>query len=189
MLQAIQQTDASILLFIQENIRCGVLDPIMKAASFIGDYGIFWILLAAILLFFPRTRRGAVDMLVCLAIAAALCNLVFKTLVARERPFLTIEELELIIRPLTSYSFPSGHACSSFACATALTLAFGRRGAWAFLPALVITFSRIYVGIHYPSDILCGAVIGVLISLFTYELSRRIIKIKHLEVNQQQSRT
>lgn len=189
MLQAIQNIDASILLFIQEDLRCSFLDPIMKFFSFIGDYGLFWIILAAVLLISPKTRRGGIDTLICLAFAAALCNLVFKNLVARPRPFLEIEELELIIAPLLSYSFPSGHACSSFAAATALTLAFRHRGAWAFLPAALITFSRIYVGIHYPTDILCGAIFGVLISLFTYELSRRIIRIKHLEVNQQQSRT
>ena len=187
MLQTIQQIDADILLFIQDHVRCGALDPVMKFASFIGDYGMIWIILAAGLLVSRKTRRGGIDMLVCLAISAALCNLVFKNLVARVRPFLTIEELELIIKPLYSYSFPSGHACSSFASAMALTLAFRGKGAWAFIPAALIAFSRIYVGIHYPSDILCGAVIGVLISLFTYELSRRIIKIKHLEVNQQQS--
>jgi membrane-associated phospholipid phosphatase len=185
MLQAIQQTDAAILLFIQDDIRCSFLDPIMKFASFIGDYGLLWIALAAALLIPRKTRRGGIDMLICLAIAAALCNLVFKNLVARPRPFLTVEELDLIIKPLYSYSFPSGHACSSFASAMALTLAFRGKGAWAFIPAVLIAFSRIYVGIHYPSDVLCGAIFGVLISLFTYELSRRIIRIKHLEVHQQ----
>lgn len=177
MTNAVTALDGSILLFIQEHIRCGFLTPIMKGASFLGDGGIIWILIAVILLIIPKTRRRGLDMALCLALAAAVNNLLFKNLVARPRPFVTFPEIELLVKPLTSYSFPSGHACSSFAAAFALACAFrGKGGGWAYVPAALIALSRIYVGIHYPTDILAGAAIGTLCAWVVYALSQRFIK-------------
>ncbi len=176
MLQSIQSLDTAILLFIQEHIRNGFLTPVMKAASFLGDNGLIWIALTVLLLLLPRTRRGGLDVCLSLAFATALNNLVLKKLIARPRPFLTIETLELIVAPLKSSSFPSGHACAAFAAAFALTRAFGKKGAWAYLPAALIALSRIYVGIHYPSDVLCGAVFGTVCALIACLLSRRFVR-------------
>ena len=177
MIQAITELDGSILLFIQEHLRNPVLTPVMKFASWLGDGGMIWIVAAVILLIFPRTRRGGLDVALCLALASAVNNLVLKNLVARPRPFITFTELEVIIEPLTSYSFPSGHACSSFAAAFAIAWAFrGKGGAWAYLPAALIALSRIYVGIHYLTDVLAGALVGTLCAWAICALTRRFIK-------------
>ncbi len=177
MTDALTALDGGILLFIQEHIRCGFLTPVMKLASLLGDGGMIWIITALVLLIIPKTRRRGLDAALCLAAAAALNNLVLKNIVARPRPFLTFPEIELLVKPLASYSFPSGHACSSFAAAFALARAFrGKGGAWAYVPAALIALSRIYVGIHYPTDILAGAVTGTLCAWGAYALSHRFIK-------------
>lgn len=173
--QAILDADAAILLFIQENIHCGFLDGIMKALSFIGDSGAVWIALGIVLLCFKKTRMGGLFLLASLAMATVVNNLVLKNLVARPRPYTTIDGLVTVIEQLSSYSFPSGHSASSFASATALTLAFGKKGAWAFIPASLIAISRVYNGVHYPTDIICGAAVGALVSLGVCLLLRRII--------------
>jgi len=178
MIETIQALDAQILLFIQNFIRCAPLDPIMKFFSVIGNHGICWIALGLILLIPRKTRRGGFDMLLCLALSWAVSELLIKELVARPRPYTTISELQILVAPLTSFSFPSGHANASFASAMALALAFPRKGAWAFVPAALIALSRIYVGVHYPSDIVCGAIIGVVMALIVFKLSHLIFKGK-----------
>lgn len=183
MTNTITQIDGSILLFIQNHIRTPALDWLMKLASAVGDSGIIWIVLGLALLFWSKTRRGGLDTLLSLAVSTAINNLIIKPLAARPRPFLTFEELEVIIKPLASYSFPSGHACASFAAAFALTHAFkGRGGAWAYIPAVLITVSRIYVGIHYPTDILAGAILGTASAWIVCRLSQKYItKPPHLK--------
>ncbi len=184
MLQAIQNVDAATLLFIQDHLRCGFLDVFMKVASFLGTAGILWIVLAAALLLIKRTRREGLDLALCMALPWLLTEYVLKNLIARPRPYLTVEGLVSLIAPLISYSFPSGHACSSFAAATALALAFrGRGGGWAFIPAVLIAVSRVYLGVHYPSDVLAGAAIGALGAWGVFVLSRRYIHFRHRPAN------
>lgn len=181
-MQIIEQMEKAMLIFIQENLRGSFLDGVMIVSSWIGDYAIIWIALGAFLIIFRKTRKGGFDMLISMAVAAVISNLILKNILARPRPFLAIDELTLIISPLNSFSFPSGHACSSFAAATALALTFRGKGALAFIPAAMISFSRIYVGIHYPSDVLCGALIGVLVAWCIYRLTEKkndLVTIKH----------
>jgi undecaprenyl-diphosphatase len=94
------------------------------------------------------------------------------------KAYLTVEGLVNLIAPLNSYSFPSGHACSSFAAATALVLAFPGKGGWAFVPAVLIAVSRVYLGVHYPSDVLAGAAIGALGAWGIFILSHRYIRFR-----------
>lgn len=177
MLQIIQQTDSAVLLFIQEHIRCGFLTPIMKLASLLGDGGFLWIALIVILLIIGKTRRGAVDAALSLALASGLNNLALKPLVARPRPYTVIPELEILVEPLTSYSFPSGHACSSFAAATAIAIAFrGKGGAWTLIPAALIALSRNYVGVHYPTDVLVGSAVGALSAAAVCAVTKKYIR-------------
>ena len=176
MLETIRAIDEAILLFIQDNVRCGLLTPVMKAASWLGDYGKVWILLAVILLLFDRTRRAGFDLGVCILLPWSISEFLLKNLIGRVRPYLVVDGLELIVRPLSSFSFPSGHACASFAAATALTCIYGKKGAWAFLPAAIIALSRPYVGIHYFTDILAGAIVGSLGAMLAYWLSHRFIR-------------
>ena len=176
MIDIIQTFDTNALLFIQEYIRFPFLNAVMVFFSAIGNLGLLWIALGLALLIPKRTRRGGFDMLIWLAVAYIVNDLIIKELVARTRPYDAIESLNILVSPLSSYSFPSGHANSSFAAALALTLAFGRKGAWAYIPAALIAFSRCYVGVHYPSDVLAGMLVGTLVAFAVYKLLKKYVK-------------
>jgi len=173
MIPAIQNIDARILLYIQDFIRTPVLTGLLVFFSLIGNNGLVWIALGLVLLIPKKTRLGGFHMLLCLLAAYIVNDLIIKMLVARIRPYDVIDGLTILVKPLSSYSFPSGHANSSFAAALALTLAFGKRGALAYIPAVLIAFSRCYVGVHYPSDVLVGMLMGTLVALITYRLIQR----------------
>ncbi len=176
----IQSFDTSALLYIQDFLRTPVLTAIMVFLSRIGDFGFVWIFIGFILLLRRKTRRGAFDMLVCLLAAYIINDLVLKVIFERIRPYEVINELKILVPPESTYSFPSGHANSSFASALALTLAFGRKGALAYIPAVLIAVSRCYVGVHYPSDVLAGMIVGTAVSLAVYLLLRRYVKADFL---------
>lgn len=176
MIELIQSFDANALIYIQEHLRAPIMDSVMVFFSLIGNSGFFWIAIGLILLFPKKTRRGGFDVLMCLLAAFIINDLVLKELVARVRPYETIEGLTILVKPLSSFSFPSGHTNSSFASAIALTLAFGKKGALAYIPAVLIAASRCYVGVHYPSDVIAGMLIGTLVSLAAYVLLHKFIK-------------
>lgn len=183
MIQLIQNFDTEALLFIQDFVRAPFSNAIMVFFSTIGNLGFLWIVFGLVLLIPKRTRRGGFDMLICLAVAYIINDLVIKELVARARPYDAIEGLKILVSPLKSYSFPSGHANSSFAAALVLTLAFGKKGAWAYIPAALITFSRCYVGVHYPSDVFAGMIVGTLVALAVYMLLKKYIKTDFIRTN------
>ena len=173
MFAAIGAVDEAILLFVQDNIRTPVLTVIMQLFSRMGDAGIAWIVLGLALAAFARTRRRGAAMLIALTTEYVICDLIIKKLVLRPRPYLLISQLELLVPLERSTSFPSGHSASSFVCAYMLARMFGMKGAWAYLPAALIALSRIYVGVHYPSDVVAGIVLGTLIGIVLYPLLRR----------------
>lgn len=176
MLRAIQSFDELAVLFIQEHVRCAFLDPVMKAASRINDYGLFWLVLCFILLVVRKTRKGGFYQFSCIACEYVACDLIIKNLVSRTRPYLALENIQILVPPEGSMSFPSGHAASSFACAYALAYAFGLRGALAYIPAVLIALSRLYVGVHYPTDVLCGAILGTLVAAVACRILDRIFE-------------
>lgn len=165
----IQNIDISILLWIQEHIRHDFWTPFWKLITSLGNGGWFWIVIALVLLCIKRTRTTGILALLSMGMGAVLTNVVLKNLVARARPFDVFGEMiPLITRP-TDYSFPSGHTCASFACAWILFWMLPKRqGIWFLILAGLIAFSRMYVGVHYPSDILGGFFIGLISSTVVY---------------------
>lgn len=184
MLEAIQVMDESIMLFIQENIRFDFLSAVMVFFTTIGNTGAVWIAVSLVLLCMKKYRRTGLAVLLTMGLCWCLNDLLIKSIAARPRPFLTIEGLEVLIKLPQSYSFPSGHACSSFAAAYVLTRECGKKGALAYILAVLIALSRPYVGVHYMSDILAGAFVGTLCSMFLYKIICKIFdrwKKKHAE--------
>lgn len=161
-METITQIDISILNFIQQ-FRTGFGDIFFPFITRFGDAGIFWMVLTLILLIIPKTRKYGLAMAVSLAIEAILCNVIIKPLVNRTRPFDYVDTVvNLIVKAPTDPSFPSGHTGASFACASALLFTKSKLWIPAAILATLIAFSRLYLYVHYPSDVLVGAVIGTI---------------------------
>lgn len=167
-MQLIQHIDSAVVLFFQDNLRGGLLDSIMIFFTTLGNAGLIWLFSAFVLLFTKKHRYRGFLILLCIGVAFAVNNLLIKNLVMRPRPFETLTALTTLVKHPADYSFPSGHACSSFASAFAVTLGYGRRGAWIYIVAALIAVSRVYVGVHYPSDVLAGAAVGTAAAAATY---------------------
>ena len=128
----------------------------------LGDSGILWVTLTALLLVFRKTRRVGCVLAAALLVDAVLCNLILKPLVARIRPCDILADVQLLISRPDDFSFPSGHTAASFASVTALWLAGKKQWALAALPlGVLIAFSRMYLFVHYPTDIIGGVLVGV----------------------------
>lgn len=155
-----------ILDFIQEHMRSSLGDHLMVFFSTLGNAGILWIALALVLLVIPRTRRVGCMVAAALLVDVILCNGILKPLVARTRPYDIQTAVELIVKKPRDYSFPSGHTAASFAAVTAL-ICSGRRKLWipSLVVALLIAFSRLYLYVHFPTDVLGGVIVGVLSGL------------------------
>lgn len=156
----ITQIDLTILDWIQAHLRCGFLDVFAPFITLFGEGGIFWIVLTLALLVIPRTRKYGLAMFFALALDVLLCNVIIKPLVARPRPYTYRPELELLVERLTDYSFPSGHTAIAFAGSVALLRSRTRWGIPAVILAALIGLSRLYLYVHYPTDVLCGALLG-----------------------------
>lgn len=162
MLDFLQALDGNILLFIQEHLRQPWMDGFWKAITHLGDGGFFWIAAAVVLLLWKNTRKAGISASLALVIGALITNVALKNLVARIRPYEVVEGLMRIIERQHDFSFPSGHTCASFAAAFALYKTLPRRwGIACLVLAALISLSRLYVGVHYPSDVLGGAAAGI----------------------------
>lgn len=154
--------EISILNWIQD-LRTPIGDTLMTLITKLGDAGIIWIMLSVVLLLFPRTRKSGAILAAALCIDVILCNGILKNLFARTRPCDVNTSVQLLISRPYGYSFPSAHTAASFAAASALYFA-GEKKLWkpALVLAVLIAFSRMYLYVHYPTDILGGIAVGVL---------------------------
>lgn len=157
----IQQIDGNILLWVQEHLRGDFFTPFWKCITFLGNAGWFWIVLGLLLICFKKTRPVGITALISLAVCFIATNLVLKNIIARPRPFDDLSAvIPLIIKPV-DYSFPSGHTCASFASAFVYYRRLPKKyGIAAIVLATMIAFSRIYLGVHYPADILGGILVA-----------------------------
>lgn len=167
LLDWIHQIDIAILLFIQEYVRIEALNGFWTTVTSLGNLGWFWIMMGLFLLVFPKTRKAGFTALFAMAVGALVTNLFLKQVVARVRPYDRYEEIILLVLPQKDYSFPSGHTCAAFASAFIYLWRLSKP--WGMLGiglAALIAFSRLYVGVHYPSDVLGGFAIGYLSAWF-----------------------
>ena len=159
---AIFNTDAAILLWIQDVVRQPWLNPIMVFITHLGDKGLLWILLTLGLTIPRKTRRVGVTSMISMTLGLIVANLILKNWVARIRPYELIDGLTLMVKKAHDFSFPSGHTTNSFAAGWVMFRGLKKRwGVPALIMAILISLSRLYVGIHYPTDVLAGVVIGL----------------------------
>jgi len=161
----LQNIDAGILLFIQEHMRIEAFNGFWKAITFLGNGGWFWLALGLLLLIPQKTRKIGLTALFSILIGFLITNVVLKNWIARPRPYVTVSSIYPLISKPGEFSFPSGHSAAAFSAAGVFVKTLPKRfGIPLFLFAVVIALSRLYVGVHYPSDVLCGVISGLLIS-------------------------
>ena len=160
-----------------QTIHTPLLDKILAFITSLGNAGIIWIVLAVVLLILPKTRKTGIIVAAALLMDLVLCNLILKNLVARVRPYDVNTAIAILIKKPLDFSFPSGHTAASFAAMTALFLAKMKK-AWiaALVLAVLIAFSRLYFYVHYPTDVLGGAVVGILSGVIGYAIVEKIDK-------------
>ncbi|MBD5460086.1 MAG: phosphatase PAP2 family protein [Lachnospiraceae bacterium] len=170
--------ELEILHWIQ-NLHTDWLDPIMIFVTTLGEGGIIWCALALVLLFFPKTRRCGKLMVAVMMFSFLLGNLILKNIIARGRPFTVDTTVSLLIKEPGEYSFPSGHTLNGFSAATMLFLHYRGPGIAAFVLAGIIAFSRMYLFVHYPTDILGGLILGVVDALVIYLIAARRFPVEN----------
>lgn len=164
----------SVLDFIQDHLRSGFGDVVMPFIAHLGDGGTIWIVLALALLIYPKTRQAGAALLTALVIGVICCNVILKPFVARVRPCDINTAVELLVPRPDDFSFPSGHTRASFEGAAVLYLHKSRLRIPALILAVLIGFSRLYLYVHYPTDVLAGAVLGVLLAWAGCALVHRV---------------
>ncbi len=170
----IVEVDGRILLLIQEFLRFEWLNPIVLFLTSLGNAGVIWILLAAILLLQKKYQKTGVSMAISLLIGFLITNLLLKNWVCRPRPYNMIPELHALVTA-NDWSFPSGHSTCSMAGAVSMFLGLPKKmGVPALILGALICLSRLYVGVHYPTDVLCGAAIGVLAAVCAFRITRNV---------------
>jgi len=159
-----------------QGLRFPALDFVMSYITHLGDAGLLFIVLTLLLLCFKKTRIYGVVCATALVLDFLSVNLIIKPLVARERPFTLRPEIALLVKQPLDYSFPSGHTAVSFAFASAISAYSKRYRLWAYVLAAVIAFSRLYLYLHFPSDVLAGAAIGFLCGYVARLIWRKSLK-------------
>lgn len=179
--------DLPILDWIAEHLRCGFLDAVMPIITLLGSGGIFWIALSVLLLLIPKTRKAGLAMSFALLMGFVVCNLTLKPLCARIRPYAFQEQffgrvIPLLVSFPSDKSFPSGHTIASIEAATALALHNKKLGIPALILAGLVAFSRLYLYVHYPTDVIASLILGVAFAFLSTWLVRKLsAKAKFLQ--------
>lgn len=181
---SINQAELTVLRWIQEHLQSDFLDTVMPIVTRFGDEGIFWIIVALVLICIPKTRKAGLSMGLAMLMGFIVGNLFLKNVVARVRPYDVEVGTTLLIERLSSFSFPSGHTLVSFEAATALTVRYRKWGIAALVLAVLVAFSRMYLFVHYPTDVLGGAVLGVSFGL----LASRLIDLLYTAVEKRRKK-
>lgn len=171
--------DLPILDWIQSNLQSGFMDFIMPIITVFGDDGIFWIAWSVLLLLFPKTRKTGLGMGFALLMGLIICNLTLKPLVGRIRPYdlqweLYGREILLLTDKMHDFSFPSGHTIASFEAATVLLRNSKKMGIPAMILAILIAFSRLYLYVHYPTDVIFSIFAGIAIAFLGDALAAKV---------------
>ena len=170
-------------LNLLQNIHNPILDKFMVFITKLGDMGIIWLLLTIILLMYSKKRKSGIVLAVAICIDIILCNGMLKHIFARIRPCDVNTSIALLIARPNDFSFPSGHTAVSFTAVTALYLSKEKK-LWkpALILSVLIAFSRMYLYVHYPSDILGGVIIGIVSGYTGYFIVGKFISLKQKSI-------
>ena len=176
MILVLQNIDNSILLFIKNNMHSYIMDKAMVTITSLGNGGVVWIVIAVLLMINKKYRKIGFIVLGALTISAVLGEGILKHLIQRIRPCADIPAINMLIAKPLSYSFPSGHSASSFAGAAVLANYLKKYKFIFFGLAFLIAFSRLYLYVHYPTDVLAGIILGLICSKVSIYIFSKINK-------------
>ncbi len=168
MWQSLMELDTNILFFVQDNLRNNVLNDIVVWFTSLGNAGLMWILVIAALIAYKGTRKEGLGCAGARILCFIVVNVFLKNVVARVRPYDAIEQIRCLVGPQADYSFPSGHTAIAFAASVPVFIISDKRlGVIMIIFSVLMALSRIYVCVHYPTDVIGGAVIGILCGVVT----------------------
>ena len=172
--------DLPILDWIAGNLRCDFLDWFMPIITVLGDAGIFWIAVAVLFIFTKKYRKIGIGMMIALMMGLVVCNICLKPMIARIRPYDFQEEylgvvVNLLIEKQHDFAFPSGHTIASFEAAVVILLGNKKLGIPAMILACLIAFSRLYLYVHYPTDVIVSIVLGTILALIGWYLAQKVM--------------
>ena len=173
--------DLPILDWIAANLWCPILDTLMPIITLFGDAGIFWIAVALVFLFTRKYRKTGLGMAIALIVGLLVCNIWLKPLVGRIRPYdfqmeYFAKEIPLLAGGMHDFSFPSGHTIASFEAAVVIYLNNKKLGIPALILAVLIAFSRLYLYVHYPTDVIFSIVLGTAFAFLGNWLAPKILE-------------
>ena len=165
------------LLHWFQSIHNSVLDLIVPKITMLGDAGWFWIVITLLLLILPFNRKMGLQAAISLILTVIICNVILKPSIMRCRPCWLEPEVQLLVKVPHDFSFPSGHSNASFAVATAICTRNKKLGIPALILAAAIAISRLYVFVHWPTDVLVGTLTGITGGFVSYYIVNYIYKM------------
>lgn len=172
-MEVIQDFDFSVLNGIQNALQCGFLDTVIPWLTHLG-HGVVWAIFGLIFLFIKKYRFNGICVISALIATVVLSEFIVKPLFLRERPYMLNPEFLLLIPEPSGTSFPSSHTSTSFASALQFFGVNKKAGIAALIFAAVVAFTRLYLYVHFPTDILGGIILGVCMGLAVIFAGRRI---------------
>ena len=172
-MEYITNIDFTVLNWIHSTLSCGFLDSVMPVITKLGSKGAIWLAVAFVMMCTKKYRSCGIIMVISLIAGVLIGNVFLKNIIARPRPCWINSEFNMLIGVPGDYSFPSGHTLSSAAAATVLTLENRKFGFGAIPVAALIAFSRLYLYVHFPTDIIAGALIGITIGYAAFKLIKK----------------
>ena len=172
--------DLPILDWIAANLWCPVLDVAMPIITLLGDAGIFWIAVSVLFMLTKKYRKIGIGMMFALMMGLVVCNIWLKPTIARIRPYdfqmqYFMKEIPLLVGGMHDFSFPSGHTIASFEAAVVILLNNKKLGIPAMILACLIAFSRLYLYVHYPTDVLFSIVLGTAFAFLGNFLAKKVM--------------
>ncbi len=174
--------DLPVLDWIAANLWCPVLDVAMPIITILGDAGIFWIAVSVLFMITKKYRKTGIGMMLALLMGLLVCNIWLKPTVARIRPYdfqmqYFLKEIPLLAGAMHDFSFPSGHTIASFEAAVVILLNNKKLGIAAMILACLIAFSRLYLYVHYPTDVICSVILGTAFAFLGNFLAGKIMNM------------
>ena len=163
-------------LHMLQSLHNPILNQIMITVfnTFVGSIGQLWIVVGLVLFIIPKTRKCGAAVLLSYALSLLIGDVWLKDLIARPRPCAIDDTVQLIVKKPESFSCPSVHTYLAFSSAMVIFHYYKKAGIWIFAFAAMVGFSRMYFFVHYPTDVLFGAVLGILTALVVCALIDRI---------------